>query len=135
MAGRAAMTYVKIDDAFPDHPKFLQAGPVAGYLALAAIAWSGRNARDGIIPRAQVARLANLEGVAIDNEPDAVMGDDVSPYELAEILVKCGLWHKHREGYQIHDYLDHQRSRAEIEAARQKERERWARRNGGGGDE
>lgn len=131
------MTFVKIDDAFPDHPKFLEAGPVAGYLALTAIAWSGRNLRDGVIPRAQVPRLANLEGVVIDAQPNMIVegeGDFVSPFELADRLVEVGLWKPHPDGFEIHDYLDHQASRADVLESRRKERERWQKRKGGGAD-
>src|SRR5689334_2388492 len=56
------MGWIKLDDGFIDHPKYLQAGPLAGYLCIAGIAWSNRNRTDGLIPRAQVRRLVDFIG-------------------------------------------------------------------------
>lgn len=126
------MGYVKIDDAFPDHGKFLEAGPLAGYLALCAIAWSNRNRTDGFIPAVQVKRLASFDELEVVDDGVPVLGD-ANPWRLAEDLVLAGLWEKVERGYQIHDYLDHQNSAAEIielstaraEAGRKGAEARW----------
>ena len=127
------MGYVKLDDAFLDHPKFLEAGPLAGYLALCAIAWSNRNRTDGFIPAVQVMRLASFEGIANNVFVDDIVDAEVDARDLAIALVKVGLWEEVPRGYQIHDYLEHQNSAAEIrdlstaraEAGRKGAEARW----------
>lgn len=106
------MTWVRLDDGFLDHPKFLKAGPLAGYLAICAIAWSGRNLTDGHIPEEQLPRLINLEGLR------------VKPKDLADKLVKIGLWDRTEEGWLVHDFHEYQSSRAEVEERREQTRER-----------
>lgn len=39
-------------------------------------------------------------------------------YKLADLLVDAGLWEQNGNGYVIHDYLDYNPSRVEIEAKR-----------------
>lgn len=118
------MSWVKIDDAFLDHPKFLGVGPVAGFLALCAVAWSNRNLTDGFIPRRQVARLANLEGIV--DETNGPTGDYIHADDLAAALIEAGLWLPAEGGYQIHDYLEHQQSANTIRARREKDAARKA---------
>jgi hypothetical protein len=104
-----AMSWVKLDDAFPDHRKFLRAGPLAGYLNLSAIAWSNRNGTDGLIPREQVARLITGLDRYTDNRRK------VRVDALAAKLVEVGLWELRDDGdYEIHDYLDFQFSLEEM---------------------
>lgn len=114
------MGWVRLSDDFLDHEKFLKAGPLAGYLNIAAIAWSNRNLKDGRIPRAQVSRLVNFDGFAHHMWMGEVAGggDDVKPLELAEELVDAGLWEAIEDGYAIHDYLDYQPSKASIKRVR-----------------
>ena len=127
------MGWVRFDDGFLDHPKFLVAGPLAGYLNLCAIAWCSRNRTDGRIPRAQVARLVNFTGIGVHTWTAAGGlaggGRDVDVSDLVDELVTVGLWELAEDGFQVHDYLEWQRSRDEIEAA--SERARQAGRKGG----
>lgn len=116
------MSWVKLDDGFLDHQKFLEAGPVAGYMALSALAWSNRNLTDGFIPGAQVARLANLEGIC--DEIRGSSNDYIHYTELAAALVEAGLWNPAEGGYQIHDYHDHQPTADTIRSKRAKDRDR-----------
>ncbi len=44
--------------------------------------------------------------------------------KLAERLVSVGLWHLHDAGFSIHDFLDWNPTRAEIEASRASDRDR-----------
>lgn len=105
------MAWVKLDDAFLDHPKFISAGPLAGYLAITGIAWSNRNLMDGFIPERQVARLVNFEDLA-------------KAEDLAGELVTAGLWERVAGGYRIHDYHDYQPSAEAVRAERRKSAER-----------
>lgn len=98
------MPWVKLDDALMDNPKVLAAGGDATLLWLASIMWSSRNLTDGHVPEAIVTRLTDRKNASA----------------LAKKLVEVGLWDKATDGYVVHDYLDHQRSREEIEADREK---------------
>jgi hypothetical protein len=116
------MAWVRLDDGFLDHPKFLDAGPLAGYLAISAIAWSNRNLTDGFIPRSQVRRLVNFDGFAHHMWMGQVAGggDDADSHDLAEELVACGLWERAEGGFVIHDYNDYQERSGQIRAKREK---------------
>jgi hypothetical protein len=109
--------WFKMDNAFTEHEKFLRAGPHAGYLNIAAIAWANRNLTDGFIPEKQVERLVAWTGCA---EQSGSVGDyaelwrDVSAEMLTARLLAVGLWEEVKGGYLVHDYLEWQRSAEEI---------------------
>lgn len=118
------MSWIKLDDGFLDHPKFLRAGPLAGYLHIAALAWCNRNLTDGVIPRVQPARL-----VAWHTANDCLNVDvvgRVADYEeavswgvLVSRLLETGLWVERPDGdYEVHDYLEWQTSAEDIRAKR-----------------
>lgn len=119
------MGWIKLDDAFLDHPKFLEAGPLAGYLCICGIAWSNRNRTDGKIPRNQVRRFVDFEGFGHHIWSSDVVGggEDVDAMGLAEELVNIGLWDRDGRDYRVHDYHDYQRSSDEISAAIEQRRE------------
>jgi hypothetical protein len=58
---------------------------------------------DGFIPERQIRRLVDFD----------------NPIELADRLIDAGLWDQAEDGYQVHDYLEHQNSRERIENTRQ----------------
>lgn len=102
------MTWIKIDDGITEHPKCVDLTSAAWTLWLHGLAYCSRNLTDGYIPTAMLPRLS-----AVSN-----------PRKVADALVNAGLWHRENGGYQVHDYCDHQRSRADIEAERAAARER-----------
>lgn len=102
------MAWVRIDDSFPDHPKAVQAGPMACWLYVCGIAYANRFLTDGFIPNRQIWRLVDCDGV-----------DD-----LAASLVGAGLWEVADGGYQIHDYLDYQSSAEKVKSDREATRKR-----------
>jgi hypothetical protein len=117
------VTWVRFDDQFADSPKMEQVGPIAGWLHVAAICYSARHLLDGVIPQAKARRLADIP----------------SPAKHIRALVAAGAWHEPGHGcdrcapcpdghYLIHDYLEYQRSREEVEAERAAARERMAKR-------
>lgn len=123
------MGWVRVDDAFYDHPKWIESGPIAGYMNFCALAWCNRNLTDGFIPSRQVALLCSWEGIGFTWENEFGGGcNDVEPLALARMLVEVGLWHAVPGGYEIHNYLDYQRSADYIRGARNKEAERGRRR-------
>lgn len=103
-----AMSWFYVDDQFDDCPKLAELPPE---LELACIglwtkagSWSRRKLTGGQIPRGQVRKLGGTE-------------------ELAEALVKAGLWESRGAGYAFHDWEEWQETPAEVEA----KRERWKR--------
>lgn len=104
------MTWIKIDDTLPEHPKVLSAPPMAGWLFVCGLCYCNRNLTDGFIPRRAALRL-------VDAGHDEVLA-------LIEGLVEAGLWVASHDGFQVHDYLGHQRSAAQITRNREGARAR-----------
>lgn len=96
------MTWVRLDDEFPDHPKVLGLSDPAFRLHVHALCYASRLLTDGMVPHSW---LTGGRG----REPKAV-----------EQLVATGLWDKVEGGYQIHDYLVYQQSRAHVQSQRTK---------------
>jgi hypothetical protein len=99
------MVWAKLDDHFHAHPKIADLEPAimleaVGLHAL-AISWSADNLTDGRIPRGLPCKLA---GRNVD--------------DLVDALGEVGLWERKRRGLEIHDFLDYNPSRAQIEAGR-----------------
>ena len=96
------VSWVRIDDRAPEHRKQLAAGAVASWLWVCGLAYANRQpARDGFVPAAVLPMLYPMPGVA----------------KQAARLVDAGLWECVEGGFQIHDYLDFQPSRADVEQA------------------
>ncbi len=99
------MSWVRLEDTFPEHPKLLTVGGDAGWLHVCAIAYCSRNLTDGFIPAAAVRQIS----------------DRKQPLKLAQALVDAGIWavsQKSHEGFEIHDYLEYHPTRADVEAQR-----------------
>jgi len=109
-----AVTWFKLDNGFPEHPKITQVGGDAAWLYVCGLAYASRNLTDGLIPAGALARLS----------------DRKQPQKLAQVLVKAGLWDVHEDGWMVHDYLEHQSSRARVDRDREQARQRMARRRG-----
>jgi hypothetical protein len=92
------MTWVKLDDQFPSHPKMVLAGGDAAWLHVCALCYCGQHLTDGRFPKAIVGRLS----------------DRKKPLELATRLVEVGAWDDLGDEYEIHDYLEHNPSRAQV---------------------
>ena len=52
------MTWVKLDDSYPDHPKITQVGPLGMALHTAATCYASKYLTDGFIPAAQIPKLS-----------------------------------------------------------------------------
>lgn len=107
------MTWVKIDDQFPDHPKVAALGKnmaSAGWLHICALCYAARYLTDGLIPRAQIAKLTNLD--------NRVVG------RLVISLIDAGLWEEKPDGYWIHDFLEYNPTREYVLAERAKTKDR-----------
>lgn len=115
------MSWVKLDDRFAGHPKVRKA-------------WKRSRASIGLYVMA-VTYCAQHE---TDGVVDLDWADDMLPQAkerdaAIEALVTAGLMHRlDDERLEIHDYLEHNESREQAEARREKDRERKARGGKGG---
>lgn len=113
------MTWVRIDDAAPLHPKLLRVGAEAAWLWVAGLAYANRHVTDGDVPREAL--------------PALYPHDDLGRAKLiriAERLVEVGLWTaREGGGWSIHGYAEYQREamRSSVEDRRRWEAERKAR--------
>jgi hypothetical protein len=99
------MTWVKVDDRFPQHEKVLAAGPEAGWLYICGLCYAARTLSNGVLPRSELQTFSPY--------PEAQSRD------LAVALVDQGLWETTRQqAWVIHDYLRYNPSRADVEAKR-----------------
>lgn len=120
------MSWVRLDEDFTDHPKVVEAGPLAGWLHVKALSYCNRYLTDGRVPGPVARTLVSWEDVAPIR--DVSRGDKLSSesinVQLVARLVGAGMWIEVDGGYQIHDYLKFQPSRAKVQAERETERVR-----------
>jgi len=112
------MTWVRIDDGFSDHRKLNALGPLAplaGWLHVCALCYCARQLTDGFVPAGQVAKLARFEALSVTLE------------DLVTALLRVGLWHRKRGGFQIHDFLDYNPSRKKVMTERRRNAQRQER--------
>lgn len=107
------MAWLRMDDRVRTHPKIVKAGPLAGWLWFCGVCYCREHLTDGVIQDGMIPTLA--PGLT-------------SAKKHAQTLVDVELWHRIDGGYQVHDFLHWNPSRAEVEANRAKD----ARRKHGG---
>jgi hypothetical protein len=95
--------FVALTDEFPEHPKVIGLSDAAFRAQVELICWSNRNRRDGQIP----------PGLARKYDSDVI-----------DELLTEGLIESDGKGYSIHDYLEHNPSKVEIEERIAEKRER-----------
>lgn len=105
------MTWFKLDDQITEHPKYVGLSPDAWCLWIHGTAYTSRNLTDGFIPATLLPRLSPVP--------------DIAP--VVQELVTAGIWVQTGRGYEIHDYLEHNRSRQDVAAARDDATERQRR--------
>lgn len=96
------MTWVKLDDQWADHPKFLKVGDFAQLMWVKGLTYSARYLLDGSLPDEMVGRLVSVRAWKL----------------VAQKLVDAGLWEKVDGGYLIHDYQKYQPLREAVLAER-----------------
>lgn len=105
------MTWFKVDDTLAWHQKVVIAGNGAMGLWVRSGSWASQQLTDGFVP----ADIAKALG---------------SPAEIKK-LVAAGLWHPTEHdgtpGYQFHQFLERNPSRADVEAERAANRKRQQR--------
>lgn len=103
------MPYLNLDDNFADHPKVEELTDGAFRLHVAALCHCAKHTTDGLVRDHKVSRLT--PGYKRSHVDELVLG---------------GLWRPHDEGYEIHDYLDWNKSAAWWSEKRKKDAERKA---------
>lgn len=88
------MAYLNLDDGFTEHRKVDALSDGAFRLHVSGLTYCARELTDGIVPGHRVRRL-------------------VPEYKAAQLkeLTDSKMWLSHPEGYEIHDYLDWNKSR------------------------
>lgn len=101
------MAWGRLDDSFDAHRKVRRAGLEATGLHARALSYCAGALTNGHVdPEWLEERAGRRSG------------------KLAEQLVAAGLWEPNSDGYVIHDYLDYNPSREQVEAKRRRDSER-----------
>lgn len=101
------MGWARLDDKRADHPKLMAAGFEARGLDEAAICWSSSHETDGHIPETAVAMLAVGHGCK-------------NWRKVVARLVAVGRWDVVDGGWDVHDFLVYNPSKAEQDASRER---------------
>lgn len=102
------MTWVKLDDLMPEHPKIIGRSDAAFRALIELWCYSARHKTNGKIEKPAIKRI-------------------VKPRVLAE-LIESGLLHENGVAFDIHDWLDHNISLEDHEskkAASAERKRRW----------
>jgi hypothetical protein len=106
------MAWARFDDQFYDHPKVLSLDPALALqcvgLQLLATCWCSKQLSDGVLPASLPSRLGANRKIVAE-------------------LVRVGMWEDGGTEYIIHDYLDYNPSREQVEADREAAKERMNR--------
>lgn len=95
------MPWANLDDQFPKHPKVVRLTDAAFRLHVSGICYAAQYLTDG----------------HIDAEATRLLVPRFRNAALTELLTK-GLWLEAGDSYRIHDYLQWNRSRDQVEAER-----------------
>lgn len=98
------MTHAQIDDGYPDHPKIAVLSDAAFRAHASSICYCSKYLTDGLIPRTVGIRLAQNKRSALG---ELTAGDPP-------------LWIEVEGGFRVRDFLEWNRSRAEVEEYRSK---------------
>jgi hypothetical protein len=99
------MSWIKLDDKCPDHPKVGGLSDRAFRAWVTAMCYSSAYLTDGVLPAVLLQRV---------------------PAKVRAELLAAGLWVATDGEIVIHDYLEHQTGRADVERERERSRERRA---------
>lgn len=100
------MTWVRIDDSFPNHPKIIGLSDGAFRLYITALCYSNAYLTDGIIPQKTVKKLSNMRHISS--------------------LVEANLWEICGDDIKILGYEEYQFTKEKVETERKKAAERMA---------
>lgn len=116
------MGWVKIDDHFTDHPKIVQAGPLAIAMQVAGLCYCNRYLTDGFITRSAVKKLLDLDDIECSGNVRA--NKNATWANIVESLVEVGMWRECEGGWIIHDYTEYQQPRKRVLREKQAAKDR-----------
>jgi hypothetical protein len=108
------MSWARLDDRFFDNPKVCALSADAKLLHLSGIVWCAGNLTDGHIASASLPLVAAKAHSRLVHKADRYVRE----------LVAAGLWLLVEGGWDIHDFLEYNPSRAETTARRAADSER-----------
>jgi hypothetical protein len=97
------VAYLTIETSATRNKKFIKAGPAPSWLWVCGLAYCQEGLTDGFIP------TEALPYLGVKNSG-----------QLADHLVKAGLWHVADGGWQVNDYLEHNRSAYEVSVLKER---------------
>lgn len=103
---KASGAWIRMAVDFPDHPKALELSPDACWMYVCGLMYAGKYLTDGVIPKRKLSSLAH----------------NVKDYRTAtRQLLESGLWEWDGDETNviIHDYLEWQTSRKEVDDSRE----------------
>lgn len=106
----AGPRWIRLDLDYFANPKTLSAGRDGRDLHLASLCWVGRYLTDGLIPPEAVEAIARDAGLVSRSRARAV-----------ERVQDAGLWVPNGAGWEVHDFVEMNGSRADVEH----ERDQW----------
>ncbi len=110
------MTWVRLDDQWADHPKFLKVGDLGKLAWVVGLTYAARYLTDGHLPDEVIPRFLSSAKASLN---------------ACAKLVAAGLWERVEDGYTIHDYHEYQPLASSVKAQREATRQRVSRfRNG-----
>lgn len=108
------MAYIRFNPGFSRHPKRIKSGPVSSWLWACSVDYCGEFLTDGFIEDGAVPGLVpSLVGGALKR--------------CIANLLAVGSWERVNGGYQVHDYLKYNLSKAQVQADQQAGRKRYDR--------
>jgi hypothetical protein len=128
------MPRINLDLDFLTHPKSVSIEPLAQLLFIRGLIYSAMHLTDGFLPVKAVRHLAfDLPDYERNHDSElharGIGCDIVTEASLVEQLINIGMWELGSGGWQIHDYLEYQLSRKDVETY--KENKQLAGRSGG----
>ena len=115
------MTWIRIDDNLPDHPKIIGLSDKAFRLYISMLCYSSRYLTDGFISSPVADRLGNADVFS----------------ELSNTGLIRPLNRQLNDGYEIESYHEYQSTKAEVEVIKERNRQRtqkWREKNKGNAD-
>jgi hypothetical protein len=103
----AGTRWIRLDVDYFANPKTLNAGRDARDLHLASICWVGRYLTDGHIPPEAVDAIARDAGLANRHRAPAL-----------QRIIGAGLWVPNGSGFDLHDFVEMNGTRADFERER-----------------
>jgi len=113
--------WFRVDDKFPDHPKAQQLSAAAIAVWVCAGCYCGEYETDGRIPKSVAYRMAARF------DPQAALFGDTEPLCITQLCAapdgfRYGLWTRTPDGYLIHQFLERNPSRRDLERERKRKR-------------